>query len=165
LTQPDAGIDPVLSVLITEIQVVREFKSTLQAEQKSLVDGDVNALTQLSKPKLDLVERLNKLAEERLRKLELQGFSPDRSGMELWAAGMGSVAKDAWQSMLAIASEAKQSNKINGNLIQSRLQNNQQALSVLMSAADQASLYGPDGQRHGALQGGGKLHSGIIGKA
>ena len=67
--------------------------------------------------------------------------------------------------MLTIAAEARQANKVNGDLIQSRLQNNKQALSALMSVADRASLYGPDGQRHGLFQAGSGPSSGIIGKA
>lgn len=165
MTQPDVGIDPVLSVLITEIQVVREFKSTLQTEQQSLVDGNVSALTELSQSKLDQVERLNKLAALRLQKLASQGYSPDRNGMELWATRTGNAATQAWQSMLTAAVEARNTNKINGDLIQSRLHNNKQALSALLSVADRASLYGPDGQRHGAFQAGNGAGSGIIGKA
>lgn len=165
MTLPDVGTDPVLSVLITEIQVLQKFKSTLQTEQQSLVDGNVNALTELSQSKIDQVERLNKLAALRLQKLSSQGFSPDRNGMDLWAIRTGNAATQAWQSMLSVASEARQVNKINGDLIQSRLHTNRQALSALLSIADRASLYGPDGQRHGAFQAGSGAGSGIIGKA
>ena len=155
--------DTVLSVLSAEILAVREFKSLLQAEQQSLVEGKVGVLAEISKAKVDQVEQLNRLAAERLRKLADQGYPPGRSGMDRWASDTGAAAMEVWQSMLEIAAEAQRINTTNGALIHSRLQNNQQALSALLSATNQASLYGPDGQRQGSLYARG--NPGIIGKA
>jgi flagella synthesis protein FlgN len=47
----------------------------------------------------------------------------------------------------ALANQAQQLNTTNGELIQSRMRYNQQALGVLFSSSKNASnLYGPDGQ-------------------
>ncbi len=55
-------------------------------------------------------------------------------------------ALSAWQDVVSLAAEAKERNRINGQLITERLQNNQQALSVLLAAAEHPQIYGPDGQ-------------------
>jgi flagella synthesis protein FlgN len=51
-----------------------------------------------------------------------------------------------WDAVVALAGEAKERNRINGQLITERLQNNQQALTTLLAAAEHPQIYGPDGQ-------------------
>lgn len=71
--------------------------------------------------------------------------------METWLATLtGAGAKSlrgTWQSMLAAAAKAKAENEINGKLIAARLQQNQQALGVLLGESGDATTYGADGQR------------------
>jgi flagella synthesis protein FlgN len=55
-------------------------------------------------------------------------------------------ALTAWHDVIDLAAEAKERNRVNGQLITERLQNNQQALSVLLAAAEHPQIYGPDGQ-------------------
>ena len=52
----------------------------------------------------------------------------------------------AWDEVVALAGEAKERNRVNGQLITERLQNNQQALTTLLAAAEHPQIYGPDGQ-------------------
>lgn len=68
--------------------------------------------------------------------------------MESWIerhAGPGNAKRD-WQTLLSLAEKASALNRTNGKLIATRLAHNQQALSTLLAAANQAALYGPDGQ-------------------
>lgn len=161
---PSASVDTLLLAgLQAETRALQEFKATLQAEQNALIGGDVAALTALSPSKLQQVENLNRLAAERLEHIAALGLSADRKGMEQWAAAAGTAADAAWRAMLAAAGAAHQANQMNGTLIQTRLQHNQQALTVLLAAANKANLYGPDGQPQGAAPGG--QSRGIIGKA
>jgi len=51
-----------------------------------------------------------------------------------------------WQGILDLAERARQLNNTNGELIQMKLRHNQQILTVLSNAVNQANLYGPDGQ-------------------
>jgi flagellar biosynthesis protein FlgN len=60
---------------------------------------------------------------------------------------------------MELARRAHSLNQENGALIRTRMQHNQQALSVLLAAPDQAGLYGPDGQTWG---GPGKRHLGSV---
>lgn len=166
MVQADSVEPQLLAALQAETKVFQEFKATLQTEQVALVSGDVSSLTMLAQSKQAQVELLNRLATERLNRIAALGFPADRSGMETWAKIAGSAALEAWHSMLAIAGEAHQANKINGNLIQTRLQHNQQALAVLLSAGNGLHLYGPDGQPKNTLPVGGSPPRGtVIGKA
>lgn len=65
--------------------------------------------------------------------------------MAAWLGGE-EAARDTWQALLALAARARALNETNGRLIAERLAHNRQALAVLLAAADQAALYGPDGQ-------------------
>jgi len=164
LAQTDSVDNLVLAGLRAELKALQEFKATLQAEQKALVDGDVATLTALSQSKLEQIDHLNHLATERLDRIASLGFAANRQGMNKWAEHMGTTALETWRSVLEITSEARKANQINGTLIQTRLQHNQQALAALLAASNRASLYGPDGQPEGAPQGSGTARS-IIGKA
>ncbi|OGV73801.1 MAG: hypothetical protein A3B82_02920 [Methylophilales bacterium RIFCSPHIGHO2_02_FULL_57_10] len=164
MAQTESVDNLVLVGLRAELKALQEFKATLQAEQKALVAGDVATLTALSQSKLDQIDHLNRLATKRLDHIASLGFTANRHGMDEWAEHMGTAALDVWRSLLKITSEAHQANQVNGTLIQTHLQHNQQALAVLLAATNRASLYGSDGQPEGAPQGGGAAR-GIIGKA
>jgi flagella synthesis protein FlgN len=74
--------------------------------------------------------------------------------MEAWlATPAGTAGRESWTKLLILATEARELNQINGQLIALHMQNNQQALAVLMAAANQAMTYGPDGQQRGSGSG------------
>jgi flagella synthesis protein FlgN len=67
--------------------------------------------------------------------------------MEKWIAKNAPASHMLWAEIRKLAAEAQQLNSTNGELIQSRMRNNQQALSVLYnSSKNAAGIYGPDGQ-------------------
>lgn len=140
-----------------ELAALRGFVAILQQEQQALVAGDLDRLMPLVIEKTDLAARLGQFAEQRTQMLTAASLPPDRAGMEMWLARLAPVdtAHAAWKSLLALTSEAQALNESNGKLIAMRMQHNQQALNVLLAAADQATLYGPDGQTKPT--GGGRL--------
>lgn len=105
------------------------FVAVLRREQAALTAGDIDALAPLIAEKTALAEQLNRIS-----------------------AAEATPLRD-------LASEARSLNETNGKLIALRLQHNQQALNVLMSAADAVATYGPDGQQCSAVG------SRILGKA
>lgn len=140
---------PSLQNLIAEeVAQLRNFLVLLEQEQQALATGDVERLLPLAGDKNKLFGRLAQLGEARGKALAAFGFAADRQGMEGWlgrqtdAGGAGRT----WQELLTLAEKARALNQINGKLIATRLADNQQALSTLMAAANQAALYGPDGQ-------------------
>jgi flagella synthesis protein FlgN len=102
------------------------------------------------------------LAQQRIDHLLQAGFKGDREGMETWIAAQNNpqdISK-AWNQLLQAGSTAQRLNELNGKLILIHLQHNQQALSALSTAANQSSVYGPDGQPHNTIS----TSSRIIGK-
>lgn len=141
---------PLQHLLSEEVAQLRDFLVLLDDEQQALINGDIERLMSLAADKTELFGRLAKLGESRSRTLSAAGLAADRQGMENWLERQpeaGSARRD-WQALLALAEKARAHNQANGELIATRLAHNQQALSALMSAANQASLYGPDGQAH-----------------
>lgn len=146
-----------LAKLSRERDCFRQFLEILEREQEVLVQGQVDTLTDIAQKKSGKVLELAQLAEARNRFLAGNGLPPDQAGVSAWLGALGNApeaqeARRAWDELVAVAKAARQLNETNGAMIELQLQHNQQALAVLMSAANQAALYGPDGQR---LSGGG----------
>ncbi len=123
-----------------------QFVALLQREQQALVDADAPALPAIAQEKSKLGEQLNRLANERLAAVAAAGFATDAAGIRLWLAGQPAATAVLWDQLLERARTAQRLNQTNGQLIETRLQHNQQALNALLQAANQAGVYGPDGQ-------------------
>jgi len=137
--------------LEAELRAFQDFIQALQTEQDALVQGNVDPLLELARIKSEKVVLLSQLAESRTRFLSAQGYSPqEHGGMTKWLQqqrdGGNPQIAELWQQLLALAENAQQLNQINGSMIDTRLRNNQQALTILQVAANQSALYGPDGQ-------------------
>jgi len=140
-----------------ELAVLRSFIAILQQEQQALVAGDLERLPPLVKEKTELAARLGQFAEQRAQMLAAAALPANHSGMESWLAHLDPAdnSRAAWKNLQAQTIEAHALNESNGKLIAMRMQHNQQALNVLLAAANQANLYGPDGQTKPS--GGGRL--------
>lgn len=150
-----------MNVLQQEQAALDQFIELLQQEQAALVAADVDKLQSLSELKQQLSEHLNTLAQQRVAQQERAGYSADASGTRAWLAAQPPAVGDAWKKLLATAQTARDLNQTNGQLIQTHMQHNQQALSVLMGAANRLDVYGADGQPLSGPGGGQR----IIGKA
>ena len=121
-----------------------------------MVNSDVEALIALSQQKLEHAEELNALGRQRLSLLQQAGLSNDAAGMDAWLSDKPPASRQQWKTLIEKARTAQRLNQTNGKLIQTHLQHNQQALNALMNAANQAGIYGPDGQSRTALPGSGR---------
>jgi flagella synthesis protein FlgN len=143
--------------LIAEREAFSRFLATLQSESAALLRGDVEELLGLAEAKSRLVERLSELGDLRRVFLGEAGFSADRVGMAEWLIIHGGAEQArlsvTWNSLLADAEQARDLNRTNGVLIESRLRFNQAALAALRDAMRQATLYGPDGSPEFKSQG------------
>lgn len=144
--------------LIAEREAFSRFLSTLQSESSALLRGNVDELLGLAEAKSLLVAQLTLLADQRRAFLGESGFAGDRVGMAEWLIVHGGAdharLSVAWNGLLADAEQARDLNRANGVLIESRLRFNQAALTALRDASRQATFYGPDGAPDiGARQG------------
>lgn len=144
-----------------EIVRLQEFVGLLQREQELLKGGDTEALLALVEDKNALANALAELSRARDSRLKGLGLAPGREGMQIWLSrnDKDGTRQASWTRLLELAATARDLNALNGKLIGMRMQHNQQALGALLSAADNASTYGPDGQQQPGL--GGR----ILGKA
>ena len=132
-----------------ELAELRTFVGVLQKEQQALSEGDIDRLMALVADKTSLSSHLGQLAEQRNEMLVAAGFPRDRAGMDGWLTQQtlnAQTTRSNWQNLLTLAAEARALNETNGTLIGTHLQHNQQALNALLTAGNQAALYGPDGQ-------------------
>ena len=136
------------NLLLEEAAQLRGFLALLEREQQALVAGDVDRLMPLAGEKSGVFARLAGLGEARNQALAAESLPPDRPGVEAWLGRHPELSgsRKTWQDLLKLTLKARELNQVNGNLISTRLANNQQALTTLLSAANQAALYGPDGQ-------------------
>ncbi len=145
-------------ILADELASLRSFVTLLKTEQATLVEGNADGLAALIETKSGLAAHLTDSAQRREAALAAAQMPAGRAGMEAWLAALpaNATATKEWHELLALAAEARSLNELNGKLIGTRLQHNQQALAALMSATERAMTYGPDGQTL-ARPGGGRM--------
>ena len=138
----------LLQTLNDEAAAITHFIGLLQQEQTTLTQGLTDELPALVTQKDQLAEQLTTLTLQRNTLLARDGLPSDRPGIEAWCKKnpeRNDIA-DAWASVMTCAAEAKELNRVNGELISLRMQHNARALEALRSGEQPLSLYGPDGQ-------------------
>lgn len=147
---------PLGNTLNAEISKLKEFIALLQREQDFLKAGDTESLLPIIDTKTLFSNALAGYAATREAALKQLGLPAGRNGMEEWLKHHGqALHQEAWQTLLALANEARELNILNGKLIGLHMSHNQQAFNALMGATDRAMTYGPDGQQH--TGGGGRI--------
>ncbi|WP_018409960.1 flagella synthesis protein FlgN [Methyloversatilis thermotolerans] len=140
-----------LGTLMTEeVSMLRTALGHLQQERQALEAGDVDTLPVLAARKSEAYGRLAQLGDARSALLARIGIRPSREVIEsLFASGPDwAQCARSFRDLITLAQEAHDANVRNGALIRAQMKASKQALAVLMSAAEQASTYGPDGQAH-----------------
>lgn len=128
-----------------QLERMQTMETLLKKEQSLLGEGKIDgpALESVAKEKQALFAELEQSELKRRKAQERLGYSLDREGSERAAAD--SDCSELWQALILATESVAHLNTLNGELIQHRLQHNQQMLNILRDAAG-SSLYGPDGQ-------------------
>ena len=134
-----------LALLIeAEAVQLRELITLLEEEQSRLLANDIDRLLVLTTEKTSRYQQLQRLYANKINLLERLGkTNPDTAIREFYAEMPRVLAR--WDEVLAYARTAKEQNMLNGKLITERMQHNQTALSVLLSAANHPQLYDATG--------------------
>ncbi|MBI2307818.1 MAG: flagellar protein FlgN [Rhodocyclales bacterium] len=135
-------------LIAAEADVVSAFVLLLKEEQEILKAGSPEALPDVVERKTEVARKLAPLATARNTELARAGFAADRPGIDAWLKKQpgDKGVRQHWERLQALAAEAKELNRVNGELIRLRMQNNAQALEALLAAANRQDLYGADGQ-------------------
>lgn len=131
-------------LLNQEAEAIGLFISALQGEQDALKTANIDALPAFGEQKGRTIALLRRLGQERNAFLRASKLGTDRDGLITW----GKTSADAEalvNRFLALAEEAKELNRLNGQLISLRLRNTQAALSALGSENDKKGLYRSNG--------------------
>jgi flagella synthesis protein FlgN len=145
--------------LAQEQQATRALIDLLQQEQAYLISADIDSLNMVTERKAPLVAKLTELANLRHRSLANSGHPASETGMQEWLDTKSNgkpaypTAKTQWSTLIAMAKQAKEVNRVNGILINTHLTRNQGALNVLQVQTNSGNFYGPDGQATAAKRG------------
>lgn len=139
----------LLAAIAAETAALQRFIAVLEEEQKLLIGGNADAVLPLLEKKTALIAELGAAGQQREAALQALGVEIRKDAMEAWVASTSTDFQAHWQMLLELAQTANRINSTNGQLINTRLQYNQQALSILMNAAGNIGedTYGPDGHK------------------
>lgn len=148
--RPSGLVSGIAELIGAELDVLRQFVDILQREQRALTDGHTDSLMTLAEEKVKYAERLAALNKDRDIRLRAAGLGEGSVGMKAWRAlgNIGPKTQNDLATVIELAKESRRLNDLNRQLVADRMQHNQQAMNVLLSAAKQSTLYGPDGQTH-----------------
>lgn len=138
-------MDQLAYVIGQEDAALRLFIAALEEEQAALKSGNTEALVQIVDHKNRQIDVLARCGHQRNQLLRAARLADDREGLKQWAEASGQQALIA--GFLQLADQAKELNRLNGQLIAMRLNSTQAALAALTPhRAPGQGLYGPKGQ-------------------
>ncbi len=142
-----------ISTVLQEQQHLGSLIELMKQEQQRLVAADADGLAETTPRKNALLQALADLSAQRHAALLAAGCEGSEAGMEPWlAVGGNDEARTQWETLLALAREAKELNRVNGMLINKQLAHNQGVLNALRmpAGADAGGVYGASGQAVGS---------------
>lgn len=128
----------------SELGLLERFHALLEREQALLIDGNTDGLIALTPQKTELHGLLQRQHDNLTLLLGQAGLPAAGASIAKLCADLPDT-QNRWQRILELGAEVKQLNELNGKLILERMQHNQAALSILLAAADQPSLYDAEG--------------------
>jgi len=136
------------NIIAEEADLVSAFVLLLNEEQEALKLGKADLLPGIVERKAAATGKLAPISAARNSELSRAGLKPDRAGVEAWLEKQPAdkLVRQHWQKLQSLAAEAKELNRLNGELIRLRMQNNAKALEILLSNANRQDLYSADGQ-------------------
>jgi flagella synthesis protein FlgN len=139
---------PLLQIIAEEARTVQQFVDLLNVEQTALSAGETDELPTLADQKSNLANSLVNLDKQRNDLLAVLGFNTGRKGIEAWCTKYPAekTVAETWTTILRLAAEARELSRLNGELIQLRLNVTAKALQALQAGKSSLDLYGPDGQ-------------------
>jgi flagella synthesis protein FlgN len=135
-------------IIAAEADVVSAFVLLLEEEQEALKLGNAELLPEIVERKAATVGKLAPISAARNAALAHAGFAADRAGIEAWLKKnpADKAVQQHWEKLQALAAEAKELNRVNGELIRLRMHNNAEILESLLAKANRQDLYSADGQ-------------------
>lgn len=131
-----------------DAKLLNELVLLLSQEQISLVDMDIDVVEQVIDEKSILIQKITEATKTRHQVLGKAGFDANENGMATWIrASESKQMHTAWEAFQAQLAQAKELNRVNGQMINQHFKRNQQALNTLQGKPSNAgsAIYGPNG--------------------
>ena len=140
------------ALLASERDAISKFIELFKREEASLRQGGSDEIFRLVSEKETLATQLSGITAQRCALLAALCLTPDRQGLEAWCASHPEAgeALRTWSEIVVLADEARELQRLNGELIRIHMRYNAQALEALQSGTRPLDLYGPDGQSKAA---------------
>lgn len=141
---PQPELQRLATLIDNEAALLRAFLALLEREETLLIAGEADALLALTQEKSQRHQQLQRVHNDRALLLgRLQRPNDEASIRELCRPLPDTLA--CWDEIRELARNAQHRNESNGKLIVERMQHNQSALTVLLTAAGQPPLYNAAG--------------------
>ena len=147
MTSPSSSAGALASAIRSERAGVQALVQALTEERQLLTDGNTDPLTEMGARKRELLLDIARLGDQRNRMLREHGITPDGRGIRALLDNRPATdeIRAEWRLLIETTRQARQLNEANGVIIADGMRANQQALTVLLSAAS-AGTYGPGGR-------------------
>ncbi len=133
-----------------DTQLLDELVSLLSKEQTALVNMDIDEVESILDKKSKLIQTIANATKMRHKALAQAGYDANENGMVMWLRANDSKSiKAQWDAFQGQLAQAKELNRVNGQVINQHFKQNQQMISQLQGKAVNAgagNVYGPNGQ-------------------
>lgn len=127
-------------------RLVCELVELLTREQKSLIANRIQEIEKVVALKTALLQKINHVAKNRYAALAERKFEANENGMLNWVVQQSNqVIKDNWDDFQKNLANAKELNRLNGELINRHYNRNRQMLANLRNAFQPNETYGKNG--------------------
>jgi flagellar biosynthesis protein FlgN len=133
----------LLELLKREHAATGQFLELLSQEAQAMTEGVFAELPGLAERKSRLAEQISAMGRQREALQQSLGYGTGRGGADAAAAAGNAALMNAWQQLLALATQAKALNHRNGVMVHTHLDFTRQTLNFLKAGGQ--PLYGPDG--------------------
>lgn len=130
--------------------LLNDLVTLLGREQTSLIKMDIDVVESILDEKSTLIQNITESSKRRHAELAKAGFDANENGMATWIR-MHAQEKyqQAWQAFQVQLEQAKELNRVNGQMINQHFKRNQATLNQLQGnkgGAASTGMYGPNGQ-------------------
>lgn len=136
----------LIQTLKRESDAILAFGRALAEERDALKRNDFQALSELLSRKVALGQALSRETAAREAQMIALGLRVGEGGLLIGRQVDPTVA-DAWRKIVFFAHKAKESNEINGAIVDAHLEFTQEAIQVLRQGGTEPNeMYGRDGK-------------------
>jgi flagella synthesis protein FlgN len=146
-TQLVATLD---TILLAEEAAAGVLLCALEAEAEALKGRDAATLTLATEEKVEALEKLESIEQERRDFCARIGAGPGQAGMDAWLAayagsgGQATGLRERWTSLTELLRRCREINQANGLVVASLQRRVQQALSLMRTGSTEPPAYRPE---------------------